>query len=171
MSLSSIDDDEIRKIPELESLEDTSHHDFPMRCIVIYHTRFECFDLVFLIPTRVRFTIRDEDTRSIRELSMCMRYIIALEGDLSFLRYYVAESCEDIRHVTPRQSRVLESGELRLICVFSDLVLSEVQELFASTDRGRYDIDSRSCEELEKCSICDILRSDKRLRETSSLIS
>ena len=127
LPLSSIDDDEIRKIPELESLYDTSHHDFPMRCIVIYHASFESFDLVFLIPTRVRFTIRDEDTRSIGELSMCMRYIIALKGDLSFLRYWIAESCQDIRHVTPRQSRVLESGKLRLICVFSDLVLSEVE--------------------------------------------
>ena len=127
LSLSSIDDDEIRKIPELESLDDTSHHDFPMRCIVIYHASFESFDLVFLIPARVRFTIRDEDTRSIRELSMCMRYIIALKGDLSFLRYWVAESCQDIRHVTSRQSRVLESGKLRLICIFSNLVLSEVE--------------------------------------------
>ena len=59
--------------------------------------------------------------------------------------------------MSPRQSRVIESGEFGFVGIFSYLVLREIEKLFPSTYSRVYDMDILSLKELEKCTIYDSL--------------
>ncbi len=85
----------------------------------------EGFDIVLSIATRVWFSIHDDRSTGHRKLTIGMRDIIALEYDLTLLRNWIIELLEDIDHILPRENSILEGGELRLICILSQLIQSE----------------------------------------------
>ena len=71
-----------------------------------------------------------------------MRYIIALEYDLSLGRYWIRESPQYVRHMSPREALVLQSCELSLVRIFTELVLCEVEEIFFGSDSRSFELDA-----------------------------
>ncbi len=41
--------------------------------------------------------------------------------------------------MSSREALVLESGELSLVCIFSELITSEVEEIFFGSDFGSFE--------------------------------
>ena len=130
LSLPSVDDDEVRKVPLLNSLDRPTQHDLTMGSEVIDLSDIgKCLDIILSIPARIRFSIHDDGSTRDGELPIGMRDIITLEYDLSLFRDRIAEFLEDIDHMLPREDLILEGCELRLIGIFPELVQGKGKEL------------------------------------------
>ena len=155
----------MRKISLLDALDSTTHHDFPMRCEVIYISIFESFDLVFLVLRWIWLSIHDTHSRSIGKVTICMRYIIALEDDFSLLRITIAKSVEYMYHMITSESLILESSKLSLIGILSKLGKGEIKEVIFGSYLRVFERDPLLSEIFEKCSIGYILTNEEKVRK------
>jgi hypothetical protein len=77
-----------------------------------------------------------------------MRYIITFEYNLSLRRNWIGELLKYIHHMSSREALVLECCEFSLVRIFSELISSEVEEIFFGSDLGNFELDFLRSEKL-----------------------
>ena len=140
----------MRKIPLLYPFDRTAHHDFTMGSEVIDLTIFESFYFVFFISAWIWLSIDYRYSRSIGEVSVRMRYVIALEDDISLFWNIITESFEDIFHVFTSEGTILETGHLSFVGILSSLSERKGDEIILRSYLRIFDRDMFLSEKLDK---------------------
>ena len=70
-----------------------------------------------------------------------MRYIVALKHDLSLRRNWIGESFQHIDHKCSRETLILQCGEFSLVRILSELIPSEVEEIFFGSYFRYFELD------------------------------